>query len=300
MAETHDGVLFLLGAARSGTSLLYKALCLHPDATYFSNWMRQMPGHPAVTLTNRLPRHATKLRRRVWFNEGDDAYVYSRQRSLRERLFPMPVEGEPVFAACGVPENGMAGDASVEQVAALRRAVSGVLRWGGGRCFVNKRIANNRRIALLARAFPEARFVDITRDGRAVANSLARVNWWEDSVVWWYGGTPRAWRDSGRDPWELCARNWVEEVQAIDAGLADLDAGRVLRLTYEDFTSEPVASLRGIAAFAGLRDDSAWFAELARFNFSNRNPRWRSDLAPDAVATIEKVQAAELSRHGYR
>jgi Sulfotransferase family len=299
MGESENGVLFLLGAARSGTSLLYKALCLHPDAAYFNNWMRRLPHHPAAAVTNRLARSTPTLRRSVWFNEGGNAYVYSRQRSLKERLYPMPVEGEPIFADCGIPEGGIVTGASVAQIRALRRAVTGAMRWGGGSFFINKRIANIRRIALLARAFPKARFVDITRDGRAVALSLARVNWWEDSVVWWYGDTPKAWLDSGRDPWELCARNWVEEVQAIDAGVAELDTARVLRLTYESFTSEPVASLRQIASFAGLRDDEQWFSELARFNFSNRNPRWRSELGPDVVEGIEKVQAAELSRHGY-
>jgi Sulfotransferase family len=300
-SQTDDGVLFLLGAARSGTSLLYKALCLHPDAAYFNNWMRRMPHHPAVTMANRVARRAPTRRRRVWFNEGDNAYVYSQRRSVGERLFPMPVEGEPVFADCGVAEYGeTAGDdATAEQVRALRRAVGGALRWGGGRCFINKRIANNRRIALLAQAFPRARFVDITRDGRAVALSLSRVDWWENSVVWWYGDTPKAWRESGRDPWALCARNWVEEVRAIDAGIARLDTARVLRLSYEDFTSEPVARLRDIAAFAGLRDDEGWFEQLAQFNFTNRNTPPRTNLTPEVAATIDSIQTGELSRHGY-
>ena len=38
---------FLIGAARSGTSLLYKGLCLHPDAAYFNNnYVRRLPRHP--------------------------------------------------------------------------------------------------------------------------------------------------------------------------------------------------------------------------------------------------------------
>ena len=34
------------------------------------------------------------------------------------------------------------------------------------------------------------RFVVLVRDGRAVAESLSRVDWWETNHVWWYGGTP--------------------------------------------------------------------------------------------------------------
>ena len=35
-AEPGTRPVFLLGPARSGTSLLYKALCLHPQAGYFA------------------------------------------------------------------------------------------------------------------------------------------------------------------------------------------------------------------------------------------------------------------------
>ena len=53
--------LFLVGVPRSGTTLLYKLLCLHPDAAYISNWMRTAPAVPALALANRayatLRRH---------------------------------------------------------------------------------------------------------------------------------------------------------------------------------------------------------------------------------------------------
>ncbi len=274
-------------------------LCLHPEAAYFNNWMRRLPRHPAVSVTNRVARRSADARRRVWFGDGSNAYVYSRRRGLAERLFPMPVEGEPVFAACGVPEfEALPGDTSAAE-RALRRSVAGVVRWGGGSVFLNKRIANNRRIGLLASAFPGARFVVITRDGRAVASSLARVDWWENSTVWWYGDTPRAWELSGRDPWELCARNWVEEVRAIEAGVAALDDNRVLRLTYEQFITEPWRVLAQVADFARLHPDPSWRSEVERLSFPNRNESWRAHLSAEVVGRIEAVQGEELRRHGY-
>src|SRR5688572_23205538 len=61
------GRLFLLGAARSGTTLLYKALCLHPDVAYISNWTRKAPAAPVLAVLNRLPPYAPATRRAVWF-----------------------------------------------------------------------------------------------------------------------------------------------------------------------------------------------------------------------------------------
>jgi hypothetical protein len=289
----------LIGAARSGTSLLYKGLCLHPDAAFFNNYLRRLPRHPSVSVTNRFARMTPGLRSRVWFSGGSNAYVYTRSRSLRDRLYPMPVEGEPVYAACGIPDSVSSDTVSMNAARELRRSVAGTMRWGGGTHFINKRIANVRRIPLLAAAFPTARFVDITRDGRAVAVSLSRVDWWENSVVWWYGGTPKAWRDDGRDPWELCARNWVEEVRAIDSGIGELNPKQVLRLTYEEFTAEPVKTILRVAAFAGLDDVVSWRRDIERIQFRNRNDSWKTGLPPEVVTTIEEVQAGELSKRGY-
>ncbi len=290
---------FLIGAARSGTSLLYKGLCLHPDAAFFNNYLRRLPRHPSVSVTNHIARLTPEHRRRVWFSGGSNAYVYAGARRLRDRMYPMPVEGEPVYAACGIPDTVSSETVSMNAARELRRAVAGTMRWGGGTHFINKRIANVRRIPLLAAAFPNARFVDITRDGRAVAVSLSRVDWWETSVVWWYGGTPKAWRDDGRDPWELCARNWVEEVRAIDSGIGEVNPKQVLRLTYEEFTAEPVRTIERVAAFAGLDDDPKWRQDIERIQFRNRNDSWKKGLPPEVVTTIEEVQAGELSKRGY-
>lgn len=290
---------FLIGAARSGTSLLYKGLCLHPDAAYFNNYVRRLPSHPLVSVTNRIARLTPEHRLRVWFSGGSNAYVYSGARRLRDRLYPMPIEGEPVYAACGIPDSVSSETVSMESAWKFRRAVASTMRWGGGTHFINKRIANVRRIPLLATAFPNARFVDITRDGRAVAVSLSRVDWWENSIVWWYGGTPKAWREDGRDPWELCARNWVEEVRAIDSGIGELNPEQVLRLTYEEFTAKPVETIRRVALFAGLDDDAKWQHDIERIQFRNRNDSWKAGLPPEVVTTIEEVQAGELSKRGY-
>src|SRR6266542_2501848 len=115
--------LFIVGAPRSGTSLLYKLLCLHPRAAWISNWGRRAPGQPALAMLNRLAPRLPATRRRAWFGaDGGNAYAYS----------------------------------------------------------------------------------------------LSRVDWWEDGVVWWYGQTPRRWREEGRDPWELCALHWVRELAAVE------------------------------------------------------------------------------------
>ena len=292
--------LFLVGPARSGTSLLYKALCLHPDASYISNWVARFPRWPRLAWLNRIASRFPGLRRRAWFGDDSNAYVYGTRRSLAVRLVPMPVEGEPVYAACGVPLfDDAAPERTVREQAALRSCFAKIRTAGGGTVLVNKRIGNNRRIPFLAAAFAGARFVAIVRDGRGVALTLSKVDWWERSVLPWYGKTPARWAAEGRDPWEACARNWVEDVHAIEEGLAGVPDSRVLRLTYESFVNSPLESLVRIAGFAGFAHDADWERSLTRLTFPDRNEAWRSELEPATLATITAVQRPTLEAYGY-
>jgi len=288
--------VFLVGAPRSGTSLVYKTLCLHPDVSYISNWVRRAPAVPQLALLNRAAGHLPELRRRAWFGGGDNAYVYGRQRPWWERAFPMPVEGEPLYKRAGVGTNGSTDPNCSADLDRLRGSFAAVVRAGGGTTFVNKRIANNHRIPLLFEAFPEARFVEIVRDGRAVALSLANVDWWPDSVVEWAGKTPRQWEAGGGDPWELCARTWVEELHATEQGLARVPERQRLSISYEQLVRSPEPTLAGVATFSGLDPQDTW---LEGVSFPNRNEAWRTRLDPAALSTIEKVEGNDLRRLGY-
>jgi hypothetical protein len=298
MAGQDLAPLFVVGAPRSGTSLLYKLLCLHPRAAWISNWGRRAPGQPALAALNRLARRLPATRRRAWFGaDGANAYVYGHARPLVERLFPSPVEGEPVYRRCGVG-SGAAGVPD-RQIAELRRSFAAIQQWSGGDLLISKRIHNNLRIPLLAEAFPRARFVHLIRDGRAVAYSLSRVDWWEDGVVWWYGQTPRRWREEGRDPWELCARHWVRELAAVGTGLTAVPAGQRVEVRYEQLVHEPIETVGAIASFAGLGPEPSWTAELPRLRYPDKDDAWRDALAPDARASIERIQRADLRCLGH-
>lgn len=289
----------MLGAPRSGTSILYKALCLHPGAAWLSNWERRAPRVPTLALVNRAARLAPQTRARVWFGpDGANAYAYGSRRAALTRAFPQPVEAEPVFTAAGIPEVAEHPAAPTPRQLGLRRGIALRTRLGGGRVLVSKRIAHNTRIPLLHSLFPQARFVVISRDGRAVAASLRRVNWWADGPLWWYGATPAEWEARGGDPMEICARHWVEEVAAIERGLQDVPAAQVLPTTYEDLVRDPDKVLHDVADFAGLGPSATWDAALAAVRFPDQNEAWRDRLGGSA-GRVERVQAEQLRRLGY-
>src|SRR5205823_3706760 len=156
--------------------LVYRALCLNPGAAYVTNWLNRYPRRESLSKLIRVARALPGLRARLWFGEDSNAYRYGQDRPLLERIFPAPVEGEIFFSANGLDRN-LVGTPNDAKLRTLRGAFDAIARHGRG-TVVSKRISSNRQIDALARAFPRGRFVSIVRDGRAVAVSLARVDWW--------------------------------------------------------------------------------------------------------------------------
>ncbi|HET9601267.1 MAG TPA: sulfotransferase [Acidimicrobiales bacterium] len=293
--------VFLIGAPRSGTSLLYKCLALHGSSSYISNYNERLPRWEVAAYLNRLPARVPVARRAVWFGgDGGNAYVYNGRRPLLHKLLPMPTEGETLFARCGVPEAPPPDDLPTGvAVDALRRSFARLRDYGGGQRLVCKRIANNLRLPLLVEAFPGATFVLLTRDGRAVASSLRQVNWWPGFWVFWYGSTTDQWEAAGGDPWELAARHWVEEVSAIECGATAIPPDQLVSLRYEDFVADPVGRLAELVERISLPASADWLRELRRLSYPDQNESWRVQLDAAALATIEHVQRDTLRRYGY-
>ncbi len=170
-----------------------------------------------------------------------------------------------------------------------------------------------RIVARLARAFPDARFVHLVRDGRDCAVSMSRhfgfrmalvaaqlteilgVDPYESPDRTWEGDVPdalAAFLPERFDPeafrrYEtaipLCGHYWAGECAAGVAELA-MVSDRVLVLRYEDLLADPRRVLRSLAQFVVPGPvDEAWVdraagrcAHLGRSGPSSRRRSWRS------------------------
>ena len=161
----------------------------------------------------------------------------------------------PLKAA--IPE--LAASAADEAAARIRRILDATRRLGlvGSRRAVEQTPETAFVAEAAARAFPEARFVHIVRDGRDVVCSLLERGWLsaarggEDDVGQPYGAAPRFWveeerrtefaraSDARRAAWAW--RRYVFAARALGA--------RAFELRYERMTDEPDAVADGLAAF---------------------------------------------------
>lgn len=289
-------VIFLVGAGRSGTTLLYKLLCLHPEIAYISNYDIRLPWMPGGWAI-RLSRNSTRLKLRAWFDKGNAYFV---QRPWVKRLVPTPVEGELLYSNCGLPLTPSAGYApDADTTEALRQHFEGFRRAAGAKVLLSKRTANNRRIPTLNTIFPRAKYIHLIRDGRDVAHSLSCVEWWDDHVLWWDGRRAKDAENAGQERLSLCARNWVNEMTELEAGLEGVAQSQVHELRYEDLLDSAEEHLIEILRFIGLSATPEYLAAIRSLRLARRTSQWPSKWASDQLARVLQVEQTTLRRLGY-
>lgn len=185
----------------------------------------------------------------------------------------------------------------------------------GGRRFAEKNPENCFVVPFLARTFPDARFIQIVRDGRDVAVSHAEKPWLSAASA----GSGR--RGRGGQAWGPWARWWVEPERAAEfesasdltrtawswrrftasarTALAELPAERVLTVRYEDVVSRPQEAAETLARFLGYEEaPAALRAALAGADPSSVG-RWRAALDAEGLADVEREAGPLLRELGY-
>jgi len=297
--EDFSWLAFIVGSGRSGTTLLYKLLSLHPETGYISSVENRLPFLPPnVSGRWRARSYAEKLE--GWFDNGANAYHISRR--WRDKTTPVPVEGEKIYARCGVPLFPSAEERlSCEAQRRLKEQFAGILQASGGKLFVSKRTANNRRIAMLNETFPGAKYVDLLRDGRDVAASLRKVDWWGDHLLWWDADrrSPNTAVAQGSSMVELCARDWVEGVRQVRDALELIPPENVLHVRYEEILKEPIVQIKRILQFLSLDSDASYERAINSLKLEYRPSDWSKKWLPDEYETLMDVQGEELRDAGY-
>ncbi len=198
MSGTVDRPIFFVGVPRSGTSILFEAFSRHPALAWLSNYSRSRPGWVWLNglrglLDNRLVHLAGPMRQ-------------SGGGPIGSRLLPQPSEAYPFWEywldTPFVFEYLLNTRARSDESTRLSGAIRETVRWQRRKRFATK-ITGPGRIGFLHSIFPDARFVHVIRDGRAVANSLLNVAFWKQAEAssdlgGRAGWTPRRWKDGPR------------------------------------------------------------------------------------------------------
>ena len=169
--------IFIFGVARSGTALLYAILCAHPDVVWFTkkelkNWIpedeqQKIKEHYLDLLTKggKIPRGEASL-------IVDELQTRKKRRSTFLRLPEGldPIEGESFWNKFFT--NEYVTDIPKNKKITLLNELNNFLENKKKQRFVNKAPQHCKRLFALQKCFPDAKFINIYRDPRAVISSM--------------------------------------------------------------------------------------------------------------------------------
>jgi hypothetical protein len=263
-----DDPLFVVGAPRSGTSLLQYLLAAHPDLAYADVADARLWGVRPLRLAARtgLPVLASRALHRLLLPRPGTTRYESALAFLG--LDPeLPVEGLFLWADrdLGVHAEELEPAHLREQAAAaarIRSRYAQLCRRQRKERFVDKAPAFTRMLDAIRELFPGAHVVHIVRDGRAVANS----------IVYGLRHRGKQWALArGADPVEAACRTWAELVRAGRRG-EELFPGRYHELRYERLVAATRDELLQLFERTSL---APWGADLYPEQLEDRNYKWQ-------------------------
>ena len=301
MSKGKSCVVFLLGAGRSGTTLLYKMLSIHRNVAYLSNYQNRYPNWPALAYLQYMLNQFPEYKRRTWFKEHGNAY-FNERRVWLHSMVPTPSEAESVYASCSIPRTPV-DDYRLQPQAAkcLQDRFERIRRISRGEVLLTKRTANNRRVSILKQIFPDAKYIHLIRDGRAVAYSLLNVSWWNSHVLYWAGKSPQQMAAEGFNSLELAARNWVEEMGALEQGTALIQSSRLLEVRYDELLHNPCEQLQRILNFMEVttEKDTTYWKSIESLHLAPKQEAWIRNWTDSELRLVQNLQGDTLRRWGF-
>ena len=299
--------IFLIGVGRTGSTAIYRALAVHEDLGWFSNYSVHFPRTLLVVALQRLYR-VPGFRKVIW---GDQRQGHHPWLSRVDRYLPRPDEVYPLWARlCGEKfrrDYLIDVKATPAERHKTRRAVRWALRLQGKSRFIAK-ITGPARMGYLDSVFPDAVFVHVIRDGRAVVNSLLNIPFWKEGGgherPWWKNGLPEGWEAEwerfGRSPAALAAIQWRTIMDVTRREKEQLSPGRYFEIRYEDFINAPVETMRRVAADCGLRPSAKLDDYVGRpGRYRDMNLKWVKRFSSEEIDDLHQIMGEWLERSGY-
>jgi hypothetical protein len=284
--------IFIVGTGRCGSTAFHQLLALHPRLMWLSGFAERYPDKPEW---NRWAVSAV----------GNPVI----HRLLGGKIKPGENYGFWYKHAFGFAEPGrdlVAADVTARVKKQMHRALQPMLSPKRDRLLI--KLTGWSRIGFLNEIFPDAKFIHIVRDGRAVASSLLHVNAWQwrgwyGPYSWRYGPLPpedqAAWEGHNRSFVALAGLQWKIHSRAVEAARKGLDPARFLEVKYETLCQEPLATIQRAVQFAELPWSEEFEKRIGEASIRDMSARWRDDLTPQQQSLLTTLLRDDLLRYGY-
>ncbi len=287
-----DRPIFITGLGRSGTTIIHTLLSKHPNVNWLSLFVAKFP---ARLYLNR------------WLMRLIDVPLVNIY--LKHRFVPLENYSfwDHYYGGFGYPcRDLLASDVDNRAVKGIRKALGELTTSKRNRMLI--KITGCPRISFLHAIFPDAKFIHVTRDGRAVAASRMKAPFWTGWRGWrqfslWPEEMPahyaREWERHGHSFVALAGIEWKAHIDQMAEVRRNFPHINILEVKYERFCAEPVQQLRKIADYCELPWDTDFAARMAKQYVSSENSKWESDLTGEQQSVLNQVLADYMLEQGY-
>jgi len=299
--------IFLIGCPRSGTTLTLQILACHEQLAWVSNFLDMNPQDLNLARKNRfydLPIIGEQLYRSKTLNSN----VPNVLRHFLKQL-PHPVEPWSFWNyylgkfqwkrnSSDIPRRTTTDDMTYSEALTLKSAISTICKLEKKDHFLSK-YTDFPRISYLTKAYPNAKFIHIIRDGCAVAASYyekmqnKQFGTW-DERDWWMKGWPKnykeEWLYSYNTPLTFAAFQWKFFVNEIREDAKILKVNQFLEVSYNDIVMNKAETFSKVVDFCGLDSSPKVKRYLNEIDLINNDNKWKLKFTKS-----EKEQLASIT-----
>lgn len=283
--------IFIVGTGRCGSTIFHQIFSHHPQVAWLSKYCEKYPSKPYY---NRIAMQML------------DSPLPSRY--VRKLVYPLEAyEFWDRYCAGGFSKpyrDLLKEDVTPKTKKMVQKVMAAMLTRKRTRLLI--KITGWPRIGFLKEIFPDAKFIHVYRDGRAVVNSFLGVDWW----LGWRGPANWRWGELTAEQqakWEkydcsfvaLAAICWEILMTAQERAKQRIPSDDLMEIRYEDLCQDPVKAFQMAAEFSGLEWSSRFEVTVNQFSLRNTNYKWQEHLSDAQQKILNECLSDALKKYGY-
>lgn len=270
--------IFILGPGKTGLSLLHQILSQHPNVSWFSSILEKYPKH---IFLNKLVMLAlsTPIVKRI----ADEDIIPSEANNFWE-LHCKDFKKQRYLGK---------EDITIEIKKNLPRLFQKTITAKRNRLIVKH--TGWPHIEFLNEIFNDAIFINVIRDPRATAYSLAQTDFLLNPEVktWRIGPlTPKyteLWNAYNKSTIILGLLHVKMFNEAYEKAINNIPLERIYTIRYEELCQKPDKELTKLLAFLKLPYPTTYKKLIEEFSFSSTNSKWQYNLPYDQQKSLQII-----------
>jgi len=304
ITSTIKNPIFIIGVPRSGTTLIHNILCNHKDLAWpsdedLSHWLLPVEQFRIDSLYRWLKTNNKKI------PVSEEAlFVFGKDLGDGLKHFgtppkgstKIPIEGEILWRE--IFGTNYVEDISDGKKIKLSKEILKIIKSQKKTRFVCKAPNNSFRLFAIQKIFPDAKFINVSRDPRAVVSSMSeRYDQEGEFDIGMYEKITNDVKFQSFEPIEKFAWYYKEFTDAITK-FSSQNKNNFLTIQYEKLLQNPNDTIQNILKFCEL-DLPEFFDEMSSLIQQNTLDKWKKTLSQKDIEKISNIVTDSIKQMKY-